>query len=836
MNKNYTEKAKEYIRYNLSVIPTTIDKVPDRILNDLYKTTWKKYQTELPTDKEIEEIFNQSNPYGLSIVCGKVSGNLEVVDIDTKYDKTGLLWEDLKTLLEDNLPEIYSSLVIANSQSGGKHIYYRCETIQGNKKLANDENNKTLIETRGEGGYIVSFPSPGYSFIQLEPKDIPTITPEQRDIILSICKSFNQLAPKEEKAISKTTYSKHTGLSPFEDYNNRGDLIGLLKSKGWVVSKEDKDRIYLKRPGDTKTRYSGNYHKGYNVLRVFSSSTEFDTDKGYSPSQVYTLLECSGDYKVSYRKLLQQGYGEPFTPTQIETKLKTDYIQVDAIDIIGEVRTVSKPGQEISIETIENSSGDFLILAPPGEKAKTEILNTIKILQETGRRAYVKIEDEEKEVRDYKYQLQDIFDRYQDKENTTGNLTDQEVDNFQDEVVIIATRLQPIDRDVFFKFFTELEPIKKLGISIESLEKTVEKLHSISAKEKQTQDLINLLKEATYTAQKGNTNQALETLTKKLNQVKSTDKEEEFKKLIKPTNEEELKQSLKNKVEYLDSGYKIEKEDLLLPTGALSIFTAPTSHGKTTFLINLAINLTKTYQDKEVYFFSYEEDSTAIQINSFNSYLGKQISANNTKSIHSYFKTDSTEFIKEEERDYFLIKKEEFFQDYLSTGRLNVSYTDFDAESLVELIYYLHKNKNPLAIFIDYIQLLNLPQGKYKTYSRQEEVKTICNLLKNVSVDTGLPIILGAQFNRQVINLLRIHPSEIGEAGDIERFANLIVGFWNLEHKELIKDSDKKELEDKKGNNYSGLYTTVLKNRGGKVGQEEVLYFNGNTRTIKNNK
>jgi replicative DNA helicase len=499
------------------------------------------------------------------------------------------------------------------------------------------------------------------------------------------------------------------------------------------------------------------------------------------------------------------------------------------------VRTVSKPGQEISIETIENSSGDFLILAPPGETAKTEILNTIKILQETGRRAYIKIEDEEKEVRDYKFQLQDIFDRYQDKENTTGNLTDQEVDNFQDEVVIIATRLQPVDRDVFFKFFTELEPIKKLGISIDSLEKTVDKLHSISAKEKQTQDLINLLKEATDTAQKGNTNQALENLTKKLNQVKSTDKEEEFKKIIKPTNEEEIKKSLKNKVEYLDSGYKIDKEDLLLPTGALSIFTAPTSHGKTTFLINLAINLVKTYQDKEVYFFSFEEDSTAIQIKSLNCYLDKQISGKNLDAINHYFKTGSTKFIREPERDYFLIKKEEFFQDYLSTGRLNISYTDFDAQSLVELIYYLHKNRNPLAIFIDYIQLLNLPQGKYKTYSRQEEVKTICNLLKNVSVDTGLPIILGAQFNRQVKNLIKIHPTEISEAGDIERFANLIVGFWNIEHKEVIQDSEKKEIEKKKGKNYSGLYTTVLKNRGGKVGQEEVLYFNGNTRTIKNN-
>jgi len=74
------------------------------------------------------------------------------------------------------------------------------------------------------------------------------------------------------------------------------------------------------------------------------------------------------------------------------------------------------------------------------------------------------------------------------------------------------------------------------------------------------------------------------------------------------------------------------------------------------------------------------------------------------------------------------------------------------------------------------VQLLNLPEGKYKTYSRQEEIKEICIALKDVAVETGLPIILGAQFNREVVNQLRIHATKIGEAGDIERIANLIVG------------------------------------------------------------
>jgi hypothetical protein len=42
--------------------------------------------------------------------------------------------------------------------------------------------------------------------------------------------------------------------------------------------------------------------------------------------------------------------------------------------------------------------------------------------------------------------------------------------------------------------------------------------------------------------------------------------------------------------------------------------------------------------------------------------------------------------------------------------------------------------------YIDYIQLLNLPDGKI--YSRQEEIKQICIALKDGSRE-GLPIILG---------------------------------------------------------------------------------------------
>ena len=72
-----------------------------------------------------------------------------------------------------------------------------------------------------------------------------------------------------------------------------------------------------------------------------------------------------------------------------------------------------------------------------------------------------------------------------------------------------------------------------------------------------------------------------------------------------------------------------------------------------------------------------------------------------------------------------------------------------------------------------------------------------------------------------------------GEAGDIERIANLIVGFWNNNFKPLASEGELSEI-NMKGITPNTLYTTILKNRGGRVGLEEILSFNGNTGKIKN--
>ena len=211
----------------------------------------------------------------------------------------------------------------------------------------------------------------------------------------------------------------------------------------------------------------------------------------------------------------------------------------------------------------------------------------------------------------------------------------------------------------------------------------------------------------------------------------------------------------------------------------------------------------------------------------------------NRKLLKEYFKTGSTQFISKENLEYFQTKKAEFFKTYIDSGRIVVRYVDYNSSELTSAIRYLHKEAGNIGgIFIDYFQLLKLPTDRYKNYgSRQEELKQICIALKDVAVDTGLPLILAAQFNRTVTNLMRLHPTNIGEAGDIERIVNTLIGLWNLHKKTAIKgttDAEADVIHQRTNGVEEGMYLEILKARDLPTGAYEILDYNGNTGKIAN--
>lgn len=293
-----------------------------------------------------KEKHNLTNVAGVGLVCGEPSGNVECLDIDLKYSLDPKLFEKYKSIVHKSNPTLLNKLVVQKTRSGGYHLIYRCSQIAGNLKLANrptteeekadtykktydaeilksteDSKAKTiaekaagndkvrvLFETRGIGGQFVCHPSEGYDFVFGDLQSISEITPEEREILHSVARQFNEVY--EPVVVQRASMPKSRGKSSYEDYNERGDVIGLLQSNGWtVVSQKGKKTVFL-RPGQTTSQSSGNFDHEKNWFSVFTTSTEFEPQRAYLPYAVYAILECNKDFSLASKKLYESGYGD----------------------------------------------------------------------------------------------------------------------------------------------------------------------------------------------------------------------------------------------------------------------------------------------------------------------------------------------------------------------------------------------------------------------------------------------------------------------------------------------------------------------------------------------
>jgi hypothetical protein len=392
VEKHHTESlfeaARMYRKEGLNPIPSREDKRP--------VGSWAEYQkTFLP-----EEVFKDKlngHCYGLGILTGIGSGSLEILDIDHKYDLTGNLVNDLFKMICDHDEELFNRLRIVRSPSYGFHLYYRCEKIQGNQKLAMrptteeerksnpEELERVLVETRGLGGFIVAPPTQGYTVWQ--ENEIPTITPDERDFILNVGRSFNQVfevvQPKQERKFEngKSPYD----LTPWDDYNERGDIIKLLENYSWEIDTKYKsqDRVFLIRPGKTKG-YSADYNTRLKLFKCWSTSVaKFTPEKAYNHTAVFALLECNGDFGEATKKLEEIGYGKRKMQEEKSSKHETSNEETQTLDDFDHILITKEKNipQEEPVIMIAGAAfvaaHNISTLAAQAKGGKTAIMNAM---------------------------------------------------------------------------------------------------------------------------------------------------------------------------------------------------------------------------------------------------------------------------------------------------------------------------------------------------------------------------------------------------------------------------------------------------------------------------
>lgn len=320
------EIVEQHKKYGFATLPIKADKAP-------FSKTWLG---------GITAIREYEGAHGVGVVCGKASGGLEVLDFDNHFGDAKKTISDFLEIEEVKEIMIEHELPIISTQSGGYHIYFRSTKTGGNLKLASkpklDEKKGTykpdaIIETRGEGGYVVAPPSDGYLTIRHKLNRVDVLTEEERDILITAGKSFQEWDPAINNKPTRTqTYTSDERLG--DKYDN--DPSSIMEAKaalvryGWT----ELDNGRWRRP-DKDKGVSGTFGKvADNVFYCFTSNGFPFEVSGYTPFQVIGLLDYDGNFKEWAKDLSlrynPQSHSSPtakankvFIPTAEEGQPKT---------------------------------------------------------------------------------------------------------------------------------------------------------------------------------------------------------------------------------------------------------------------------------------------------------------------------------------------------------------------------------------------------------------------------------------------------------------------------------------------------------------------------------
>jgi replicative DNA helicase len=282
---------------------------------------------------------------------------------------------------------------------------------------------------------------------------------------------------------------------------------------------------------------------------------------------------------------------------------------------------------------------------------------------------------------------------------------------------------------------------------------------------------------------------------------------------------DDLLQEIKETPNGLKTGISSLDERLLIPNGAITIIAARPSHGKTTFLINLLVNMVSEYKGKTFVFFSYEEAKKQIATKVIINLSGISLRGiNNLEAYQNYFRLRDTDPNPGIERGL------DGFREFTKNNRMLIIDDPLKIDDLVRQITELQTQYPLGGVFIDYIQKIKPSE---RSATRQADIQDISAKLLEVANRFSLPVIVAAQLNRYATSAPSL--DQLREAGDLEQDANLVLSLFN---ESVSQCQNNKTVPSKKAQE---IKVKTLKNRYGPLDIDISLNFGGSLFLINDN-
>ena len=236
--------------------------------------------------------------------------------------------------------------------------------------------------------------------------------------------------------------------------------------------------------------------------------------------------------------------------------------------------------------------------------------------------------------------------------------------------------------------------------------------------------------------------------------------------------------------------------------GQFIVIAARPSIGKSSIALNIIINTLKT-TEISVALHSLETKTTEVMMRMISQESGVPLD----RIIHGYG-------IRQEQ-----IRKIMDATDGFEGKKLYIDDSAINTASIIRSKIRAKKMSDPklgLAV-VDYMQLLT---DDSKSENRERSMNESSKTLKQTANESNIPIIALAQFNRELDKRENQKPrlSDLRESGAIEQDADMVIALWK--DPKIVKEEATKNV----------VNVTVLKNRHGKTGELQLLFFPEYTR------
>lgn len=333
-------EARELHDAGLCVLPVKADgtKAPD-------VPRWIQYKVDRSTPEEHDHWFDDGRRTGIGVVTGAVSGNIELIEFEGLAVREGLLDEVTEIAANSGLGNLWEAVTTGwadQSPSGGVHykVIVKGRPAGANRKLARRlaredeytpeerqrvaEKPKTkvvrvLIETRGEGGFVVVAPShgpthpSGQSYLRLAggPTTMAVVDADDLEALYILCGAVDAM-PQEEKAKTAPRPRREPPaghVRPGDDFQDKADWSEIIGGEFDPIYTHGQT-TYWRRSGKTRGISATTGHApDRDRLYVFTTSTTFEAETAYDKFAAYTHLNHGGDFTAAASALRSQGYG-----------------------------------------------------------------------------------------------------------------------------------------------------------------------------------------------------------------------------------------------------------------------------------------------------------------------------------------------------------------------------------------------------------------------------------------------------------------------------------------------------------------------------------------------